>query len=266
MNCSDLQETLTDLARSGECKIPEETRNHLDNCAACLLRLEREIDLREGLSALRQRDAVVAPGSLESRLLVAFRRQRNEAERSVSSQTARFLHGFVGWRPWAAGIAALLLIAMAWSLSLLFRWTPLPVPSKEQISLAPVRLPSVVLERQKPAPVVAPERKTIVGTVSKQSRKTGRTPQTAQLARTPGSAVRNPIGDEEREAATGYILVTPIDDTYPSDFNQIVRVRMPGSSLARFGLPINVERMDQPVTADVILTREGMIKAVRFIK
>lgn len=264
MNCSDLQETLMDLARSGERKIPAETRNHLDSCPACRLRLGQETGLLKGLSVLRQTDSMMVPGSLETRLLVAFRSHQNETGPSVSTRTAWFLHGFAGWRRWAAGIAAILLIAMGWSLRLLIRSSPLPVPSEERLSPAPARLPSVVSQKQNPAPAVGPERSPIVRTVSRPSRKIPRTQQAAQVTRTRSS--HSPLGDRTREAATDYFLLTPIDDTYPSDFSQIVRIRMPRSGLARLGLPIDAERIDQPVTADVMLTREGMIKAVRFIK
>jgi hypothetical protein len=45
----------------------------------------------------------------------------------------------------------------------------------------------------------------------------------------------------------------------------IVRVDMPRSVLASFGLPVDVNRIHEPVKADLAIGDDGMTRAIRFV-
>lgn len=47
---------------------------------------------------------------------------------------------------------------------------------------------------------------------------------------------------------------------------QLIRVQIPRSALVSFGLPVNVERADAPVTADLLLGEDGLARAIRFVR
>ena len=47
---------------------------------------------------------------------------------------------------------------------------------------------------------------------------------------------------------------------------QIVRVEVPRSALASFGLPMNAERAGERVKADVVLGYDGVARAIRFVR
>jgi hypothetical protein len=47
---------------------------------------------------------------------------------------------------------------------------------------------------------------------------------------------------------------------------EVIRVQMPRSALIRFGLPVNVERADVPVTADLLIGEDGLARAIRFVR
>ncbi len=47
---------------------------------------------------------------------------------------------------------------------------------------------------------------------------------------------------------------------------RVVRVSMPRASLLRVGLPVNMDRMDDAVQADLVLSEEGIARAVRFVQ
>jgi hypothetical protein len=47
---------------------------------------------------------------------------------------------------------------------------------------------------------------------------------------------------------------------------QIVRVEVPRSALANFGLPVNMERSNERVKADVLYGVDGLAHAIRFVK
>ena len=46
----------------------------------------------------------------------------------------------------------------------------------------------------------------------------------------------------------------------------MVRVELPRYAMARFGLPVNMERYDERVKADVWLGADGLARAIRFVQ
>jgi hypothetical protein len=50
------------------------------------------------------------------------------------------------------------------------------------------------------------------------------------------------------------------------DGGHIVRVELPRSALVRFGLPVNMDRMNEKVKADVWLGVDGLAHAIRFVQ
>ena len=69
---------------------------------------------------------------------------------------------------------------------------------------------------------------------------------------------------ENREVVTEFISV--IYDPEPVDHGRMVRVRLPRSALAAFGLPMNEQRAEETIQADVVLGEDGLARAVRFVK
>ena len=47
---------------------------------------------------------------------------------------------------------------------------------------------------------------------------------------------------------------------------QLGRVELPRSSLASFGLPVNLERAGERIKADVVVGNDGMARAIRFVR
>ena len=46
---------------------------------------------------------------------------------------------------------------------------------------------------------------------------------------------------------------------------QIVRVELPRTTMASFGLPVNMERADEKIKADVLLGVDGLAHAIRLV-
>lgn len=55
-------------------------------------------------------------------------------------------------------------------------------------------------------------------------------------------------------------------DPEPIERGQIVRIRLPRSALATFGIPMNEDRAEEAIRADVLLGEDGLARAVRFVK
>jgi len=73
----------------------------------------------------------------------------------------------------------------------------------------------------------------------------------------PPMAVRQPVFTE-------FIPVVYGQPFHPEDGGRIVRVRMPRTTLASFGLPVNQDRLDERIQADVLLGEDNLVRAVRF--
>lgn len=80
--------------------------------------------------------------------------------------------------------------------------------------------------------------------------------------RSPPAAAQIPAAPE---LATEFLPVTP-SDSWASDSGQVVRVQMPRTALLAFGLPMNPNRADEPVRADVVVGSDGAVRAIRFIE
>jgi len=55
-------------------------------------------------------------------------------------------------------------------------------------------------------------------------------------------------------------------DLSPIEHGRLVRVQLPRSALAAFGLPFNEQLAERPIDADVLLGDDGLVQAVRFVK
>ena len=72
---------------------------------------------------------------------------------------------------------------------------------------------------------------------------------------------------KEAESVTEFIsLVGDAPDATPLESGQLVRVQVPRAALASLGLPLNAERGNEPVKADVLLGGDGLARAIRFVR
>jgi hypothetical protein len=51
----------------------------------------------------------------------------------------------------------------------------------------------------------------------------------------------------------------------PLESGRIVRVRMPRSNLIPLGIPFNQERANETIKADVLLSNDGLARAIRLV-
>jgi ferric-dicitrate binding protein FerR (iron transport regulator) len=73
----------------------------------------------------------------------------------------------------------------------------------------------------------------------------------------------------QAEAASGRVQTEFIPIAHGQPFRleeggRIVRVRMPRTALASFGLPVNQERLSEGIQADVLLGEDNLVRAIRF--
>jgi hypothetical protein len=192
--------------------------------------------LTSGLKLLAEdMESLNAPSEIELRLREAFRARAVFVRR----------RSYVNY--WVAGIAAVLLIAIS---VIAINWrtdTPKQVTADRAEPAAPVKEQPRIEEPQQPQQqevvVVKPRRRSV--------------------RRAPRTEVANHVN---REIATDFMPLGYLNPATLQDGGQIVRVELPRSALVNFGLPVNMDRYNEKVKADVLLGVDGLAHAIRFVQ
>jgi hypothetical protein len=74
------------------------------------------------------------------------------------------------------------------------------------------------------------------------------------------------VSNHAQEIATDFIPLGNINSAALQDGGYIVRVELPRSALVKFGLPVNMDRLNENVKADVWLGVDGLAHAIRFVQ
>jgi hypothetical protein len=184
-----------------------------------------------------QTSSLNAPPELEQKLRDTFR------ARKVVRPIWRRSTGF--WL--AAGIAAVLLIAIS-VIALRLRTEPQP----QQIRADHTAPPKI--EKEEPRPVLeTPKAEEVIA--NKPRRRPARRPSNNEVA-----------NHVNREIATDFMPLGYLNPATLQDGGQIIRVEVPRSTLVNFGLPVNMDRYNEKVKADVLLGVDGMARAIRFVQ
>ena len=253
MNCQKFESVVSELAR-GQMMAAElrgEALAHRDACGDCAVRLRDEEMLTRGLQSLgAEMESLSAPAAIEANLLLAFR-----ARQSVTPITVTRKRSYSSY--WVAAIAAMLLIAIS---VFVFRWTARPVGESQTAvkQEEPQKKPEVLYES---TPTVVqedkePNRELVVAEAPKPKRH-------ASVRRQPSPQLANHV---QSEIATDFIPLSYMTTAGLQDGGQIVRVQLPRSALANFGLPVNMDRYNEKVKADVLLGVDGTARAIRFVQ
>jgi hypothetical protein len=254
MNCYRFENIVCELTRGGimEAELQAEALLHSGECETCAFRLRDEESLTAGLRALAsEMEAVRAPDQVEQHLRAAFRRR--EVVPLVAPSARRDYR-----RYWIAAAAAVLLIFAS---IVAVRWHTVNVPSQEvgKKTEAPA---SVTIAN---GPSNSPFKKDEKGFDSPRRRKPNNN------FRTRSQSLSQPVDTlasnrPPAEIATEFMPLGYMNAASLQDGGQIVRVELPRSALANFGFPVNMDRYNEKVKADVVLGVDGLAHAIRFVQ
>ncbi len=227
---------------------------HRDVCDDCAARLNDEQMLTLGLQSLAsEMESLEAPREIEGKLLEAFR-----ARTVVVPITKRQSHS----RYWLAAIAAMLLIAIS---VVVFRWSNRQGDELRQAANQDKRQ-----EQSQPA-VSNKSNEQLAQDVEKPSVDDS-LPQPSKPRRIRPVTLRRPnnasvANHVTKEIATDFIPLSYMSAvSLQQEGGQIIRVQVPRSALANFGLPVNMDRYNEKVKADVLYGVDGMARAIRFVQ
>jgi hypothetical protein len=260
MNCQKFEDVVSELARGQmmEAELRNSALVHSDECLNCRRRLADEQSLTRGLLALSMKmESLRASRDSELRLLAAMNREQRvpPTVRVVSKANRKY---------WLAVAAALLLfvasaIAITWQQQSKSRETTAevnPVPnSNPKKTDAPVNPQEVAVNGPKDESNVKPRKV--------QPRKAQ--PRSLAQARS-GRKGTEVVSNHAREVATDFMPLGFVNSANLQDGGHIVRVELPRSALVSFGLPVNMDRVNEKVKADVWFGVDGLARAIRFVQ
>lgn len=257
MNCQDFETVIIEIARDRllDAVARERGLAHVESCAHCAALLAAERALSGKLRALSTAAAVEEiPTRIETALLAAF--EQRAAAPALASVPSK--------RRWLLAVAALLLLTFGLSLAGWF------ASSSEQAPTVADATPKVGA----PAPTRMTETPQTFGQVKSQE---DAVPQTARLnpsaklerrqRRLLQASVNQPFvsADEPRESFTQFFPVHHGSELIPLESAQIIRIRLPRSNLISLGIPLNQERADETIQADVLVSNDGLARAIRLV-
>lgn len=255
MNCQDFETTIVEIARNRlmDAATREQGLKHAEVCQSCSALLAEERVLSNGLKALSiETGAEEIPAVIENAVMAAFR-QRQVISTSESVKSSAFIN-----RRWLLAAAAVLLISgislAAWLMS---------KPQQDTIAInptpSPMTLPTPVSIEANLAPPQANEE-----TVSLTIRDPKPSPRRKRLLKESDYPQPEPYGDR-REIVTQFYPINQTSELIPLEGGQILRVKMPRTNLVPLGIPVNQERADETVLADVLVSNDGLARAIRLV-
>jgi hypothetical protein len=257
MTCSDFETIIIEIARDRlmDAATRERGLEHVRGCTACATLLVEERALSRDLRALSARCAAEeTPERIETALLAAFRQARAQTHRPAPTIVASRR------RRWAPAVAALALLTFGislagWIASSHKRWAPAIGSTGGGPSPTSVPAPTEKSDQTRPqvAEVRRPDR---------------RIPAPRSETRQKRSANVNrlsPSNGAPSEFVTPFFPVMQGGELIPLEGGQLLRVRMPRSNLIPLGIPFNQERASETIKADVLVSNDGLARAIRLV-
>ena len=223
---------------------------HARECRDCAALLAAEEALAAGLRALAAgQQAEQAPPALEAALGMAFRERAAKPEPAGARAVGRVLISLMTWRRAAALAAASLALVAC-----LLWWRAQPAARQGQSVTAGPPPP--------PLPQAAPPQRSAEAPPAAAKVAQARRPTRSTSKR---RVTRPPAGEAPQARSESEFVVLPGTPPWAlQDGARLVRATMPRSALVSFGLPVNAERAGQPIRVDLILSEDGVARAIRF--
>lgn len=255
MNCQRFEQVVSELARGQmmEAEVRTEALAHSEECERCSARLRDEETLTRGLRMLAgDMESLEAPPAIELKLREAFRERRIVAPVAVGSSSRS--------RYWLVAVAAVLLLAM----TVAAMWWRSDTPQQSVAEKTPAKAPEVVGPSEPaPAPKEVEYQAGNHEPVEKPKRQLPKPVRRNINRRAPETPIAH---HTTNEIATDFVPLGDMNVATLQDGGQIIRVKLRRSALVKFGFPVNMERYNENVNADVLIGVDGLARAIRFVQ
>ena len=274
MNCQEFDNHIYELAedRLMDAGARRSALAHSLACRDCSGRLGRERMIAENLRAYAEstEEAQASP-RLRQNLLAAFTELHKQnvdlppAVPAVPSASAPVI-AFTPRVPrrWVqASLAAAAGLLALFAIGMFLRWRTseptMPIakertPSRPQPTSSPVSSPTPAPQTQR-KPAARPLRR---ATDNRQLARATRSGESRVLAQTAAA--------KSTEETTAFIPLTYAGGAASGAGSMVVRVEVPRATLLSLGLPLNLERGNSHVKADLLVGDDGITRAIRFVR
>ncbi|HYR77703.1 MAG TPA: hypothetical protein VEM96_17940 [Pyrinomonadaceae bacterium] len=263
MKCEGFQIIAAALARNEIMDADERAGAlaHAAACESCAEVLAWQSRLSEGFRSLAlETKAAQAPPVVEDKLLAAFR-ERTRVLVPVSPTRRHF---------WISAAATVLLLAVG---ILGWRWYVASAPQPIEQAKSQNAAGNVAPSKPEMSPVVAvspsqpPNASAPLVSRRVRSPKHSTTPAAKlNVARRATESSLSATTHEIKEITSAFVPLGYGSALDLQDGGQMVRVELPRSALARFGLPMNMNRANEKIKADVLVGADGLARAIRFVQ
>jgi hypothetical protein len=210
---------------------------HLDHCESCRARMEAMRRVTSQVGELKE--GVLPPDDV--RAFLARLEWEAASKQPELSKTRWFATPRTLWQQaaWCGAVMLLILVGVR-------IWAPHPHTTVSQITRPPLMtvaplVPKQLVASTRPAKPV----RRVHRWVKKQA---------------PPAAVAS------EEAATPFFPLPFSDAALPLDQASVIRVELPRSALEWTGLPVEENRREERIRADLVLGADGLARAIRFVR
>jgi hypothetical protein len=257
MNCQKFEIVAAELARGQMmgAEIRSDAMAHSSNCSNCSSILRDEEMLTRGLRTLAiEMNSLGASPSGEARLLSAFKQRQNVVPMPVTRDRRRY---------WLAAVAALLLVVFG-VVAYQLRNEGIATPPQETAG-GPSITPKDKTASVPDSPGSENSKEPDIATPPRRKPRASFNAMLQARARDARNLNNNQVSNHA-EVATDFMPLGYMNASTFQDGGQIIRVELPRSRLASFGIPVNMDRYNERVKADILLGVDGMARAIRFVQ
>jgi hypothetical protein len=254
MNCQEFNQLIVHLTCDVEMDAAERARAlaHADTCLNCGARVTRQQTIATALESLAKQEQIIqAPERIGQLLFAAFEQQQELIVRPVPRPVRSSF--WAGLRlDWATAVAAAMILLFAVSA---LRWwrTPPPVP---EASVANAHNDAAATQQPEPA---AQEKSATSVQQERASTVTARAIAKPRVRRTATMMRSGAAGDTE------FLSLRPGVQSEPTEFEQVVRLQLPRTTLALWGVRLSEDNDNQKVNAEVVFGEDGVARAIRIL-
>ncbi|HET6889869.1 MAG TPA: hypothetical protein VFH31_02105 [Pyrinomonadaceae bacterium] len=258
MNCVEFSDVVLDIARNQilEARVRAAALEHVADCDQCRVKLEEEQQLSMHLHTLAEvMQSLSAAAQINPRVIATLRSHSNVLRLRKMRRRRK---------AWAAAAAAIVLLVIGLTVQLR---NALLTPNISAVDLphtAEIQVPGQESIRKVSSGLPLESSQNFVKDKSKLIRG-----HSLSLHSSNPASVRSPLvstKNTRNEIATDFFAVGDTSASSLADGGQLIRLELPRSALMRFGLPVNMDRADERVKADVLVGSDGIARAIRFVE
>jgi hypothetical protein len=270
MSCQDFRRVVEELAdgRLMDAAARDAGLAHAAVCVGCAARLMKARGIGAGLRVAARAETEEAPPRVRAALLVAFAEQQrvgraeqkreDAAPANVVALSPRRAARWWGAAAVAAAAAVLLLLGLT---SWVRFSTDDSQTASQQLSAATPAPTQPPLERKEEKPGI------LVGGEVVQKNTSKQTPTRAPKAKhSLKSEARREAAAVAQAGGNEYLPLTYLADATAMESGTVVRVELSRTALISLGVPVEPDRSDETLKADVVLGDDGVARAIRLVR